>query len=219
MTVHHRQTALHAGQEHRTGFYRNTGKRALDLFLIALFALPAAMITLVLAALIMLDGASPFYLQDRLGRNGKVFRIWKLRSMVVDADARLESYLAAHPEARVEWNTKQKLRDDPRVTRIGRIIRKTSLDELPQLWNVIRGDMSLVGPRPMLPEQRALYPGTAYFDVRPGVTGYWQTSARNESSFAERARFDTAYDRDLSLRTDLAVLWRSVDVVIKGTGC
>ena len=113
----------------------------------------------------------------------------------------------------------QKLKDDPRVTRLGRLIRKTSLDELPQFLNVLKGDMSVVGPRPMMVDQKALYPGTAYYSLRPGITGFWQISVRNESSFAERARFDTDYLRKLSFGTDLAVLWRTVSVVLKGTGC
>jgi lipopolysaccharide/colanic/teichoic acid biosynthesis glycosyltransferase len=145
--------------------------------------------------------------------------MWKLRSMVADADARLGAYLDANPERRREWDENQKLRDDPRITPVGRIIRKTSIDELPQLWNVLRGDMSLVGPRPMMPDQQAIYPGTAYYALRPGITGFWQTSVRNESSFADRARFDASYLRDLSFATDFGVLLRTVRVVVCGTGC
>jgi lipopolysaccharide/colanic/teichoic acid biosynthesis glycosyltransferase len=167
----------------------------------------------------MLDGKSPFYTQPRVGRNGHIFRMWKLRSMVADADARLGAYLDSNPERRREWDETQKLRDDPRITRVGRIIRKTSIDELPQLWNVLRGEMSLVGPRPMMPDQQAIYPGTAYYALRPGITGFWQTSVRNESSFADRARFDAQYFRDLSLGTDLVVMLRTVRVVLCGTGC
>ncbi|SFE51086.1 sugar transferase [Roseivivax sediminis] len=202
-----------------TFFYRDALKRALDIALVLLAALPVLLVLLPICAIIMLDGASPFYRQKRLGQNGRVFRMWKLRSMVVDADSKLESYLDANPAARLEWTVAQKLRHDPRITRIGRVIRKTSLDELPQLWNVLRGDMSLVGPRPMMENQREIYPGTAYYALRPGITGYWQTSSRNESSFAERAGFDHAYLRDVSFGTDLSVLLRTVRVVIVGTGC
>ncbi len=145
--------------------------------------------------------------------------MWKLRSMVADADSLLEAHLAANPAARAEWDRSQKLRSDPRITVLGRIIRKTSLDELPQLWNVLRADMSLVGPRPMLPEQRILYPGTAYYALRPGITGFWQISVRNESSFAQRAKFDAAYLRQMSLKTDILVMLRTVRVVLCGTGC
>ncbi|GGG70175.1 sugar transferase [Salipiger pallidus] len=203
----------------RSAFYRNVAKRGLDIALIAIGVLPVMLVTLVLAALIACDGHSPIYLQKRVGRNGRVFHMWKLRSMVKDADSRLDAYLAANPEAREEWTRTQKLRHDPRITRIGRIIRKTSLDELPQLWNVLRGDMSLVGPRPMMVEQQDIYPGTAYYALRPGITGFWQTSVRNESSFAERAGFDTDYLRQLSLKADMKILLKTVKVVIKGTGC
>ncbi len=198
---------------------RDLPKRAFDIIVVMIAAIPVAVLMLVLCGLIALDGKSPIYLQKRVGRNGQIFKMWKLRSMVCDADKMLEAHLDADPAARIEWNHSQKLRRDPRITRIGRIIRKTSLDELPQLWNVARGDMSLVGPRPMLPEQRAIYPGTAYYAMRPGITGFWQISVRNESSFAERATFDTAYLREMSLKTDLLVMLRTVRVVIWGTGC
>ncbi|MGR3273307.1 sugar transferase [Thalassococcus profundi] len=203
----------------RGQIYRDGLKRALDVTLVLIAALPVLIILMVLAALISLDGGSPIYLQKRVGRSGRVFHMWKLRSMVMNADALLEQHLARDPALRREWNHTQKLRHDPRITRIGRIIRKTSLDELPQLWNVLRGDMSLVGPRPMMIDQQDLYPGTAYYALRPGITGFWQTSVRNESSFAERAGFDTDYLRKLSFATDLRVLLRTVKVVVNGTGC
>ena len=203
----------------RASLYRDHVKRALDVAIVLLAVLPVLVVLLPLCLLIAADGSSPFYLQKRVGRNGGVFHMWKLRSMVQDADALLEAHLAANPAARAEWDQFQKLRHDPRITRIGRIIRKTSLDELPQLWNVLRGDMSLVGPRPMMVCQTRLYPGSAYYALRPGITGFWQTSVRNESSFAERAGFDTDYLRKLSFRTDLAVLLRTVRVVVNGTGC
>lgn len=145
--------------------------------------------------------------------------MWKLRSIVPNAEAQLQSYLDKNPEARAEWDRTQKLRFDPRITPIGRIIRKTSLDELPQLWNVLRGDMSLVGPRPMMVCQKPLYYVSAYYALRPGITGFWQTSVRNESSFAERARFDADYLRHLSLGTDISVLFKTVKVVLRGTDC
>ena len=154
----------------------------------------------------------------RVGRHGRIYTIWKLRSMTRDADQALEAHLAANPEARVEWDRTQKLKNDPRITKLGRVLRKSSLDELPQLFNVLRGDMSLVGPRPMMPEQQALYPGTAYYKLRPGITGMWQVSKRNESTFADRARFDTQYDRRLSLLTDIKLLLATVRVVLRGTG-
>jgi len=184
-------------------------------FVLGLLFLP------LIAALVLIiraDGGKAFYSQPRLGRNGREFRLWKLRSMVVDADRCLELHLS-DPAAREEWERTQKLRNDPRVTPIGRLIRKYSLDELPQLWNVLRGDMSLIGPRPMLPEQRVLYPGSACFRVRPGMTGLWQVSDRHVSSFAERARYDEQYVSELSLQLDLMILIKTIFVVFRGTGC
>lgn len=198
--------------------YRDILKRALDVAIVLLVALPVLLVLMVLSVLIARDGASPFYFQERVGRNGQTFRMWKLRSMVPNADRMLDDYLSRNPAARLEWDLTQKLKVDPRITAIGRIIRKSSLDELPQLFNVLRGDMSIVGPRPMLPEQRAIYPGLAYYALRPGITGFWQTSVRNESNFAERAKFDTAYFRDLSLGTDIKVIFKTVRVVVHGTG-
>ena len=121
-------------------------------------------------------------------------------------------------EARREWDQTQKLKYDPRVTALGRFLRKSSLDELPQLWNVFTGDMSLVGPRPMMPNQRDIYPGTAYYDLRPGLTGLWQISDRNNCTFAKRAEFDTEYERCVSLRTDVTILFKTVGAVARGTG-
>ena len=199
--------------------YRNHLKRVFDVALVLVAALPVAFVVLVLAVMISLDGKSPFYFQKRLGLNGRTFYMWKLRSMVPNADKMLENYLAHNPAARDEWDRNQKLRKDPRITKVGRIIRKTSLDELPQLWNVLRGDMSLVGPRPMMVEQKALYPGTAYYAMRPGITGFWQTSVRNESSFSERAGYDADYLSQLSLFTDIKIILRTIKVVVTGTGC
>lgn len=202
----------------QTGFYRDTVKRMLDLAGVAILALPALVLLVLTAAVVALDGKSPIYRQERVGRNGKIFYLWKIRSMVPDADQKLEAYLASNPEARAEWDHHQKLKHDPRITRVGRIIRKTSLDELPQLLNVLAGDMSLVGPRPMMRNQRELYPGHAYYEVRPGITGFWQVSDRNETSFAERALFDTRYYNQMSLLTDLVIMIRTIGVVLNPTG-
>ncbi len=201
------------------GLYRNVLKRLFDVAAVLAGAPIVLPIVLVVAFLVRRDGGSIFYTQKRVGLDGREFRIFKFRSMVPDADARLRAYLDANPTQRREWEVTQKLRRDPRITPIGRILRKTSLDELPQLWNVMKGDMSLVGPRPMLPEQREMYPGAAYYSMRPGLTGYWQVSSRNDSSFASRAKFDNKYSRDLSFVTDMGVLMRTVGVVARGTGC
>ncbi len=202
----------------RGGLYRRVAKRALDTLLVIL-ALPAVLpLVAVLALAVRRDGGPAFFTQERVGRGGRTYRIWKLRSMVVDAEARLEAYLAADPAARAEWDATQKLKSDPRITRFGRLIRSSSLDELPQLWNVLRGDMSLVGPRPMMPCQQEIYPGRAYYRLRPGITGPWQVSQRNETAFAERARFDAGYERELSLATDLRLLAATLRVVLRATG-
>ncbi len=201
-----------------SGPYRRAGKRALDVLLVVAAAPVVVPIVAALAVVVSLDGGAPFYAQDRVGKGGNMFRMWKLRSMVRDADALMENCLAADTALRREWDETQKLKKDPRITRSGRLLRKCSLDELPQLWNVLKGDMSLVGPRPMMKSQQDLYPSSVYYRMRPGITGYWQTSGRNDTSFAARATFDAAYERDLSLATDIKVLARTVRTVMHATG-
>lgn len=198
--------------------YSDTVKPILDKVLALIALIPACVIMALVIPFILLDGGPAFYRQARVGQNGRGFSILKLRSMVPNADEILEAYLAENATARAEWDRNQKLRYDPRITWIGRIIRKSSIDELPQIFNVLRGEMALVGPRPMMPSQRKLYPGVAYYALRPGITGFWQTSERNESSFAERAYFDTSYYQQVSLWTDVRVMFKTVGVVIAGTG-
>ena len=200
------------------GLYRVYGKRVLDVVLVLLAAVPAVFLLVPLMALIALDGRAPLYSQKRVGQNGRHFRMFKLRTMVADADQILDAYLARNPQARAEWDKTQKLKADPRITFFGRVLRKSSLDELPQLLKVLLGDMSLVGPRPMMVGQEGLYPGRAYYAMRPGITGYWQISERNETSFAQRAEYDTAYYKDLSLLQDVKVMCCTVRVVARGTG-
>lgn len=200
------------------GVYPRFGKRVLDLVLV-LLASPMALVIVALAALaIVIEGGRPFYYQTRVGKNGVKFRMFKLRTMVEDADKRLAAYLADHPAEREEWNRNQKLKSDPRVTRVGRFLRKTSIDELPQLFNVLTGDMSAVGPRPMMPDQQKLYPGNAYYLMKPGITGFWQVSERNECEFRDRAVYDARYYGEMSLTTDLIVMIKTLGVVIKGAG-
>lgn len=202
----------------RAILYPGLGKRLFDLAFVAMIAVPVILVLAVLALLVSMDGHSPFYVQKRLGRHGKVFRMYKLRSMVPNADEVMTAYLASNPAARAEWDRDQKLKNDPRVTWVGRLIRKTSFDELPQFFNVLIGDMSVVGPRPMMCNQRDLYPGTEYYEMRPGITGAWQTSARNESSFEQRADYDRDYFYKLSLLTDLKIVLRTFGVVVRATG-
>ncbi|UZD91699.1 sugar transferase [Cognatishimia activa] len=200
------------------GLYRAFAKRIFDLLIVALLAIPTLIVVVVTAVMVAMDGKSPFYTQKRVGRGGREFSIIKLRSMVQDADALLTEYLSKNPEAREEWDEKQKLRHDPRITKVGHFIRKTSLDELPQLWNVMMGDMSLVGPRPMLPCQQEIYPGRACYNMRPGITGLWQVSERNEASFKQRAFYDNQYHEELSFGADLAVMAKTVTVVLRANG-
>jgi len=202
----------------RGGLYRSVFKRALDIAAIVAAAPVVVPMVAAMAVMIARDGGKPFYCQVRIGKGGKPFKMWKLRSMVNDADQRMEAYLAENPAARAEWDSTQKLRNDPRITPMGQFLRKSSLDELPQLWNVLKGDMSLVGPRPMMLNQQAIYPGTAYYRLRPGVTGYWQTAGRNKTTFEARAEYDAAYEAEVTLTTDLRILARTVGVVLRGTG-
>lgn len=202
----------------RIGFYRNFAKRAVDTALIVLSAPIVVPIILLLALMVARDGHNPFFWNHRVGKNGKSFRMLKLRSMVPDAEMKLEQYLSENPKARNEWATSQKLKLDPRITRFGKLLRKSSLDELPQLWNVLKGDMSLIGPRPMMPSQRALYPGLAYYALRPGISGLWQVSDRNDSEFKKRADFDREYDENLSFYGDVRLLVNTLSVVARGTG-
>ena len=198
--------------------YRNGAKRIFDVTLV-LLTLPITLtLILFLLLLVALDGRNPLYLQKRIGRDGRVFHMFKIRTMVAGAEELLEEHLSQNAEARHEWNETQKLKRDPRITRIGLFLRKSSLDELPQLLNVLVGDMSLVGPRPIMLEQEALYPGEAYFQLRPGLTGPWQISDRNETRFAERASFDSQYLSTFSLSDDVAILLRTINVVLRGTG-
>lgn len=229
MTIHFRHSTVNESMPHkarvtrslhqrRHGFYRVGGKMIFD-WLLVLASLPVTLpLVGLLALLVALDGSAPFYRQWRIGRNGKAFRMLKIRTMVPDAEHILQEYLDKNRKARDEWEHKQKLCHDPRVTRLGCFLRKSSIDELPQLWNVLRGDMSLIGPRPMMLDQRDLYPGSAYYHMRPGITGLWQVSDRNESGFSERATFDAEYYNDLSLKTDLSIFMRTIGTVLRGTG-
>lgn len=210
--------AASAFSESQTQPYKNGIKRVFDIAVI-LISLPIILpVITLLALLVTRDGGKAFYRQERVGRDGKIYMIWKMRTMVENADQLLNAYLAKNPQAAAEWKATQKLKNDPRITRSGRILRKCSLDELPQLWNVLTGDMSLVGPRPMLPEQRDMYPGHAYYTQRPGITGSWQVSKRNETTFADRAWYDTAYVANMSFLNDMRIMLATVRVMVRGTG-
>ncbi|MFL6415460.1 MAG: sugar transferase, partial [Bryobacteraceae bacterium] len=147
---------------------------------------------------------------------GKLFAAWKFRSMVVNADEALSAHLTTHPEAKAEWELTHKLKDDPRVLPVGKWLRKCSLDELPQLWNVLRGDMSLVGPRPIIPEEISRYGDAAelYKSVRPGMTGLWQVSGRSNLCYEGRVSLDEYYVKNRSVWLDLHILFRTVPTLL-----
>jgi Undecaprenyl-phosphate galactose phosphotransferase WbaP len=196
-------------------------KAFVDVFLTLLGGVFALPIVLLIVCWIKLDSRGPvFYSQARIGRHGRKFKAWKFRSMVLDADAILETWLTRHPELRQEWARDHKLKNDPRVTRAGRFLRRTSLDELPQLWNVLRGEMSLVGPRPITEKEVGKY-GSAfelYKKVDGGITGLWQVSGRNDVSYEERVYWDQFYVRNWSVWLDCCILFRTIAVVLLSKG-
>ncbi|MCG7504184.1 sugar transferase [Mesorhizobium retamae] len=176
---------------------------------------------LMLAALVKAtDGGSVLYGHPRIGRNGTVFRCWKFRSMVENGDEVLAAHFANNPQDREEWNATRKLQNDPRVTNVGMVLRKLSLDELPQIFNILRGEMSFVGPRPVVKDELELY-GTAaeyYLQSRPGLTGLWQVSGRNDVSYGARVAFDQHYVENWSFVFDLKILVRTVPAVFSSRG-
>jgi lipopolysaccharide/colanic/teichoic acid biosynthesis glycosyltransferase len=193
-------------------------KRLFDLCFAALVLIATLPLFLLLAAGVRLSSPGPvFFAHQRVGRGGRPFRCWKFRTMVVDADERLERLLRERPDLRAEYAATHKLRDDPRVTVFGRWLRRTSLDELPQFWNVLRGDMSVVGPRPLVDLETARY-GEAIATVlglRPGITGMWQVSGRNDIPYDLRVQIDASYATSHSLRGDLLIVLRTVLVVLR----
>jgi Undecaprenyl-phosphate galactose phosphotransferase WbaP len=196
-------------------------KRAFDIVVALVLMVLALPLALAIVVAIALESRSPvFFAHTRVGKSHHRFRLWKFRSMVVDADAVLAKYLDRNPQHLIEWSSTYKLKEDPRVTRVGRLLRRYSFDELPQLWNVLRGDMSMVGPRPIVAEEIAQY-GPAYVlysQVSPGLTGLWQVSGRNNVSYAQRAELDCEYIRNWSVWLDLALLLRTVRAVMSGRG-
>jgi len=211
----------------RHGTSQEYVKRAVDVVTTLLIMLLASPLLLGIAAAIRLSSPGPIlYFQNRIGRNGRTFPLWKFRSMVPDADRLLQQCLDNNPEMRHEWETTHKLKRDPRVTWIGRLLRATSLDELPQLWNVLRGEMSLVGPRPIvnsstydaiyIKEYRNEY--ATYTTVRPGLTGLWQVTCRNNGVYEKRIYWDMYYIRNMSVWLDLYIILRTIRTVILREG-
>lgn len=200
--------------------YRHRLKRLLDLAVLLLTGPLLLPFVLLLALPAWLNGGQPFYGHTRIGRDGRRFTCWKLRTMARDADAVLEAHLATEPSAAAEWRRYRKLAHDPRITRFGRLLRRASLDELPQLLNVLRGEMSLVGPRPLTEAELSEYGAArhAYLQVTPGITGLWQVSGRNELTMTQRAAFDMQYVQELSAWKDLLILCRTAKVVLEARG-
>jgi len=162
-------------------------------------------------------GAPVLFAHRRIGCNGTPFRCYKFRSMVTDAEAKLQRVLATDPELAREWREQRKLADDPRITPLGRILRKTSIDELPQLLNVLRGEMSCVGPRPVVEDELRRYGRRqlGYLAARPGITGLWQVSGRSRTGYSRRVALDWLYVRRWSLRLDLVILLRTIPAVLR----
>ncbi len=196
-------------------------KRILDLTVAVLLLLPAIPFAAAIALAIVLDSRGPvFFAHTRIGKGNRQFRLWKFRTMVRDADTVLEQHLKAHPDLRAEWLETHKLKNDPRVTRVGRLLRRSSLDELPQLISVLRGEMSMVGPRPIVADEVPKYGPMfdLYLQVRPGLTGLWQSSGRADTSYRSRIALDLRYLQERTLWLDLWVLLKTIRVVMLGHG-
>jgi Undecaprenyl-phosphate galactose phosphotransferase WbaP len=195
-------------------------KRTLDIFGALLFGMLLSPVLLVVVGAMWREGGPVIYRHSRIGRGGIPFDCLKFRTMVPDSDRVLKEVLARDPAARREWARDRKLKDDPRITAVGRFLRKTSLDELPQLWNVFRGEMSLVGPRPVVSDELKKYGCKVrhYLTVTPGLTGLWQVKGRNNTTYRRRVALDTYYARHQSLWLDVYILLRTVWVVFGRDG-
>jgi len=195
-------------------------KRVLDLVGAMVLAIVFSPLMLAIAVLMHRKGGSIIYRHRRIGKDGRAFECLKFRTMVPNADQVLRDLLARDPAMKAEWVRDHKLRCDPRVTRLGRFLRRTSLDELPQLWNVMRGEMSLVGPRPVVREELLRYGRNirSYLSAKPGITGLWQVKGRNDTDYRRRVVLDTYYVRNQNLLLDLYILMHTTRVVLGGSG-
>lgn len=196
-------------------------KRGADMALVVGLCILLLPVLVVIAAAVWLSSPGPvLFSHRRIRRHGQFFTMWKFRTMCINSGEVLERYLMAHPEARAEWRATHKLKHDPRVTRVGRFLRRTSMDELPQLWNVLNGTMSVVGPRPIVAAEVEKY-GERFSDycaVKPGITGLWQVSGRSELSYSQRVDLDRQYARNWSLRGDAKILLRTWSSVMNRDG-
>nr|MCR5064081.1 exopolysaccharide biosynthesis polyprenyl glycosylphosphotransferase [Treponema sp.] len=196
-------------------------KRVLDLILIALSAPFVLPVSVLIAILVKLTSRGPvLYGHKRVGKDGRTIKCWKFRSMVVNADQMLDKILAENPEMRNEWEKDRKFTNDPRVTKLGKFLRKTSLDELPQLWNILCGEMSFVGPRPVTESELDRYGKYSNFilSVKPGLSGMWQISGRSDTGYEERVTLDTYYIQNWSVWIDIWIIIKTFWVVLKGKG-
>lgn len=196
-------------------------KRMLDVMVSSVALVCLSPIMLIIAAWVKSDGGAIFYAHERVGLKGRVFTCWKFRSMRPNSDQVLQDYLTHNPEAAAQWHLSRKLTHDPRVTHIGKWIRKCSLDELPQLWNVIRGDMAIVGPRPVTRDELINYYhfyADCYASVRPGITGLWQVSGRSSTSYDRRVQLDMQYVHNMNWRMDTDILFRTPWAVLAARG-
>lgn len=180
----------------------------------------APFIGLIALAILVSEGGPVFFAHKRIGRDGREFNCLKFRTMAVDAEARLAKLLASDREAAAQWKANQKLDDDPRITCIGEFFRKTSLDELPQFWNVLMGDMSIVGPRPIVASETHHYGEFLpdYQSVKPGITGYWQVNGRSLTTYEERVEMDVEYLRSRTFKKDIGIILKTVKVMLLGSG-
>ncbi|MFG6617741.1 MULTISPECIES: sugar transferase [unclassified Sulfitobacter] len=200
--------------------YARWGKRAFDIAL-AVILLPVLLpVILALAGVVALDGGAPFFGHRRVGKGGRGFHCWKIRTMVADAQEHLAQYLDENPVAAEEWALKHKLDHDPRITKLGRFLRRSSLDELPQIFNVLRGEMSFVGPRPVEREELRRYGLSAgiYKSLRPGITGKWQVSGRSNVAYDKRVALDVAYAKKMSWLGDIVILFKTLTTVAVRSG-
>lgn len=195
-------------------------KRTCDLLGALLALLLLAFPWIVITTVLRCEGGAALYYHIRIGRHGRPFRCYKFRTMVPDADQRLAELLQRDPLAREEWQQSFKLRNDPRVTAFGEFLRTSSFDEIPQFWNVLLGDMSLVGPRPVTEDELSRYGDSLldYLAVRPGITGLWQVKGRNNTTYEERVAMDSQYVHSWSLWLDICILLKTVLVVARRTG-
>jgi len=214
-------THVHALRTPTASFRYAIVKRTVDIVACFLLLPVLAPLFLLIILLIKMDSPGPaIFSHRRILKNGGFFSMWKFRTMCVDSAEVLEDYLAKHPKAKEEWARTHKLRHDPRVTTLGRVLRRFSLDELPQIWNVFLGEMTLVGPRPIVAAEVEKYGEcfSCYCRVKPGVTGLWQVSGRSELSYPERVALDCKYVRDWSLWMDTKILVKTISCVVNSDG-